>query len=127
MRGDLFENLSIWRDEKYRQLQGTYPVISLSFANIKENCYATARAKICQILTEQYSRHRYLLKSEMLDDKEKDFFRKISADMDDVKATLSLNYLTNFLSRYYGKKVIILLDEYDTPMQETYVRGSGTS
>ena len=122
-RGELFEGLSIWQEEKYRKLQGTWPVISLSFANIKDPDYITMRKKICQILAEQYSRHSYLLDANLLDDKERDFFMKVSADMDDVKATLSLHYLANFLSRYYGKKVIILLDEYDTPMQEAYVDG----
>ncbi len=50
-RGSLFSGLSIWKDEKYRRLQGTYPVIVLSFANVKETSYENARKKICQILT----------------------------------------------------------------------------
>ena len=122
-RADLFQGLRIWEYEGYRKLQGTWPVISLSFANIKEKDYTTMRRKICQILTEQYSKHSYLLDSGLLDEKEKDFFRGVSMDMDDVRATFSLYYLSDFLFRYYGKKVIILLDEYDTPMQEAYVDG----
>ena len=55
-RGDLFSDLVIWKDTNYRQLQGTYPVISLSFANIKEDNYITARRKICQILSNIYSK-----------------------------------------------------------------------
>lgn len=51
-RGDLFEGLSIWRDGEYRALQGTYPVISLSFANVKEKSYEITRKKICQLLTD---------------------------------------------------------------------------
>ncbi len=50
-RGSLFSGLSIWEDEKYRRLQGTYPVIVLSFANVKETSYENARKKICRILT----------------------------------------------------------------------------
>ncbi len=122
-RGDLFENLAIWKEEKYRKLQGTYPVISLSFASIKDSDYETVRRKICQILTNLYSQYDFLLKENHLDDKEKKFFESITADMGDMEATLAIHQLSLFLSRYYGKKVIILLDEYDTPMQEAYVYG----
>lgn len=120
-RGDLFEKLAVWKEEKYRKLQGTYPVSSLSLASIKDTSYETARRKICHILTSLYSKHRFLLEEEVLDEKEKDFFASVSIDMDDVTATLALHELSGYLSRYYGKKVIILLDEYDTPMQEAYV------
>ena len=122
-RGELFEKLAVWKEEKYRKLQGTYPVISLSLASIKDTSYETARRKICHILTSLYSKHRFLLEEEVLDEKEKDFFASVSIDMDDVTATLALHELSGYLSRYYGKKVIILLDEYDTPMQEAYVNG----
>lgn len=122
-RGDLFEGLSVWEEEKYRELQGTYPVISLSFANIKELNYAAARRKICQLLSNLYSQYAFLLEGSTLDGKEKKFFDAVSVDMDDVTATLALHQLSLYLSRYYGKKVIILLDECDTPMQEAYVNG----
>ena len=122
-RSELFEGLSIWESEKFRKLQGTYPVISLSFANIKEKCYETARRKICQIFSNLYSQYDFLLDGNLLNDKEKRFFDSVSVDMDDVTATLALNQLSLYLSRYYGKNVIILLDEYDTPMQEAYVDG----
>lgn len=122
-RGDLFEGLSIWKDAQYRQLQGTYPVISLSFANIKEENYITARRKICQILSNIYSGYNFLMKDSFLDKRERKFFEDVTVDMDDVTATLAVHQLSSYLSRYYGKKVIILLDEYDTPMQEAYVNG----
>ena len=122
-RGDLFEDLSIWNEEKYRQLQGTYPVISLSFANIKDTNYATVRKKICQLITDLYAKHVYLLKGDLLYETEKDYFNRVTAQMDDADASIALNRLSDFLSRCYGKKVIILLDEYDTPMQEAYVNG----
>ncbi len=122
-REDLFEGLSIWEQEKYRKLQGTYPVLFLSFAGIKENSYAEARESICRIIEEQYNKHDYLLKGDLLNEKEKAFYQKISADMPDNIATTSLRSLSDFLGRYYGKRVIILLDEYDTPMQEAYVNG----
>ncbi len=122
-REDLFENLAVWKEEKYRKLQGTYPVISLSFACIKDNNYETTRRKICQILSNLYSQYDFLLEGDHLNEKEKKFFESVTADMGDVEATLALHQLSLYLSRYYGKKVIILLDEYDTPMQEAYVNG----
>lgn len=122
-RGDLFEGLSVWRNEEFRQMQGTWPVITLSFANIKEKDYETARRKICQILSDLYSENRFLLEAEILDSKEKHFFENVGAEMDDVTATYAINQLASYLSRYYHKNVLILLDEYDTPMQEAYVNG----
>lgn len=122
-KGNLFEGLSIWQEEKYRKLQGTYPVISLSFANIKENNYEATRKKICQVLTDIYVQYNFLRDSQVLTDKDRDYFDRISLDMEDSVATLALNKLSDFLYRYYGKRAIILLDEYDTPMQEAYVYG----
>ena len=122
-RGDLFEGLSIWEDEKYQKLQGTYPVISLSFANVKERNYTNARDKICQLITNLYVKYFFLRDSDVLTDKDREYFDRISVDMSDVDATLALYQLSDYLHRYYGKKVIILLDEYDTPMQEAYVDG----
>lgn len=122
-RGDLFEGLSIWKDKNYQKLQGTYPVISLSFANVKEANYADTRKKICQMIAELYMKYSFLLKEKCLEGGEREFFSRITTDMDDVDATMAVHYLSKYLYRYYGKKVIILLDEYDTPMQEAYVGG----
>lgn len=122
-RGDLFEGLSIWEDETYRELQGTYPVISLSFANVKEKDYFNTRMKMNQILVELYSKYRFVTEGDCLSETEKQFYRSVSMDMPEYVATAALFNLSAFLYRYYGKKVIILLDEYDTPMQEAYVHG----
>ena len=122
-RGDLFEGLSIWEHEEYRNIQGTWPVISLSFANVKEKDYRTTRKKICQLLTKLYAENSFLVDSGVLCESDLRYFKRVSEDMDDSDATLALYQLSDFLSRYYGKKVIILLDEYDTPMQEAYVDG----
>ncbi len=122
-RADLFEGLSIWDNEEYRSLQGTYPVISLSFADIKETSFEAARKKICYIIEQQYEKSRFLLEGNLLSEREIAFYHSVSANMEDYAATSSLKTLSNYLSRYYGKKVIILLDEYDTPMQEAYVNG----
>ena len=65
-RGALFEGLFIWEDENFKSLQGTYPVISLSFAGIKEADYFLTRKKLCQVLTELYVKHSYLRDSERI-------------------------------------------------------------
>ncbi len=122
-QGDLFQGLSIWKEEKYRDLQGTFPVLFLSLANVKETSYANARRKIGQLLADLYSEHYFLLESNRLTSLDKDFFRRICADMGDMEATMALGQLSRFLSLHYNKKVIILLDEYDTPMQEAWVNG----
>lgn len=122
-RGDLFKGLSIWDDEEYRKLQGTYPVISLSFANIKEKNYYNTREKICQFLAKLYDKFSFVRNSDVLTDRDKQYFDRVSSEMSDNDATLALYQLSDFLYRYYGKKVIILLDEYDTPMQEAYIDG----
>ena len=121
--GDLFEGLSIWQEEKYRKLQGTYPVLNLSFANIKEKDYETTKEGIFQVLVDLYDKHSFLLESELLNENEKKYFLSVNLEMKEFVATRALHKLSDFLSRYYGKKVIILLDEYDTPMQEAYVNG----
>lgn len=123
-RGDLFEGLSIWENEKYQKLQGTYPVINLSFARVKETDYEKTKEKIYEILRNEFIRFSYVRNSEALTDADRDTFDRIlSKDTKETEATSALYQLSNFLYRYYGKKVIILLDEYDTPMQEAYVKG----
>ena len=123
-RGDLFEGLDIWEDEKYRELQGTYPVIFLTFARVKENNFQDVKKHIFKLLKELYTDYSFLLESERLDDTEKETIRQNKAGINDVvDASLALNYLCKYLYKHYGKKVIILLDEYDTPMQEAYING----
>ena len=122
-QGEIFEGLSIWKEEKYRKLQGTYPVINLTFANVKEKDYESVRIRMNQIISDLYSKHYYLLDSEVLTEIDRNFFKSVGVDMPEVVATVAIHKLSDYLQRYYGKKVIILLDEYDTPMQEAYVNG----
>lgn len=123
-RSDLFEGLSIWNDEKFRGLQGTYPVISLSFANVKERDYQNATCRINQILADLYHKNVFLMEGDLLTEGEKKYFRSVDGGMDEVTATWAIHKMSDFLSRYFGKKVIILLDEYDTPMQEAWLSGN---
>ena len=122
-RGDLFEGLDIWKEEKYRKLQGTYPVIFLSFAGIKGNTFEMSKKQIGDKIVELYESNRFLLKSECISDTEKKRYISFLERPMDEDVSYKLNEISNYLSRYYGKKVIILLDEYDTPMQEAYVSG----
>ena len=122
-RGDLFEGLSIWNDEKYRQLQGTYPVIFISFAGVKQNNYSDTVKKIKKCIVELYNKYDYIMESDIFNNNEKELYALVKDTMDDVTAQGALNTLSNYLSRYYKKKVIILFDEYDTPMQEAYING----
>lgn len=121
--GCMFEGLSIWNSEKFRKLQGTYPVLFISFADVKENSFLQARKKICSIVKQLYEQYRFLLEGELLSKSEKKDFQSISVQMEDYQVSGAIKALSGYLLRYYGRKVIILLDEYDTPMQEAYVNG----
>ena len=122
-RADLFEGLSIWQDEKYRKLQGTYPVIFLSFAAVKAGNLEDAKTQIKQEIARLYRGNRHLMKEDVFSENERELYDNTTANMDDVTAQVSLRNLSEWMERYYGRKVIILLDEYDTPMQEAYVQG----
>lgn len=134
-QGAVFEGLNIWeekssdgekfpdRNYKYRELQGTYPVLSLSFADVKQTTSDEAIRKIKKNIWELYNQNDFLLKSDLLNEREKEQFQLVKPTMDDVTAQDAIHDLMKLLYRYYKKKVIILLDEYDTPMQEAYIGG----
>ncbi len=117
-RSDLFEGLSIWKEESYRQLQGTFPVIFLSFANIKAKEYEKMKNKITEVIAQLYEQNRYLLDSGLLSENEKEYYNNVKVGMGDEMAEGAVHSMANFMQRYYDKDVIIILDEYDTPMQE---------
>ena len=128
-KGEVFENLDIWEekspdgDYKYRMLQGTYPVIFLSFAGVKADNFTETKEQILQVLEDLYISYSFLKKSGVLEDREIKYFDRIGVEMRNSDAVVALQRLSAYLYRYYGRKVIILLDEYDTPMQEAYVNG----
>ena len=121
-RSDLFEGLSVWNHEEYRQIQGTYPVLFLSFASVKADNAADAKKQIKSRITSLYQDHEYLLEDEALNESERRLLTEM-INMDDITACDSLNHLCKYLTHVCGKKPVILLDEYDTPMQESYVYG----
>ena len=122
-RLDLFEGLSIEKNAALRKLQGTYPVLFLSFAAVKTNTYENARRQICSLIASLYDENMYLLNGDTLNEREKKRFQAVTPEMNDADAVMALQNLCLFLSKYYGKKVIVLLDEYDTPLQESYAYG----
>ncbi|MDE6365245.1 MAG: ATP-binding protein [Lachnospiraceae bacterium] len=121
-RGDLFEGLSIW-EGRYRELQGTFPVLFLTFANIKASRYADMEYKISKVFSDLYEQHRYLLDGELLSRNEREYYEHVKPGMAMQGAADAIHSLTGFMQRYYKRDVIILLDEYDTPMQEAWLNG----
>ncbi len=122
-RGELFEGLSIWESEKYRKLQGSYPVIFLTFADIKGNTFEKTKKGIQHALSQLYGMHKYVRTGTDMGIQDLNFFDAVAPDMPEDIAVLALKNLSDYLSRYYGQKVLIFLDEYDTPLQEAYVNG----
>lgn len=123
-RSDLFEHYNVWQYEKYRNIQGTYPVISISFARIKETGYEETKAKIYEIIRNLYVKFAYICNSDIFLASDIAYYNKmLSGSMNEAEATSAIYQLSDYLYRYYKKKVIILLDEYDTPMQEAYLNG----
>lgn len=134
-RGDLFEGKSIWEEKSpdggyaYRKLQGKYPVIFMSFADVKptNNAGMTAleemKAIVKQIIANEYKKYREIMASDLFSDDDRAHFASVNRDMDDLTASMSIMVLCSYLEKYYGQKAIILLDEYDTPMQEAWLHG----
>lgn len=122
-RGDMFEGLAIWKDEKYRELQGTWPTIFITLAGMKPESYGEALSFFTGIINQLYREHAYLLNSDILTEEDKKYITDISYSNKINDMYSCVNKLSELLYRHYGKKVIIILDEYDTPMQEAYTKG----
>ncbi len=122
-QGEIFENLAIWQEKEYRELQGSYPVLFLSFAGVKADNYPDAKEQIFQVLEDLYTRHHEIKESGILEKNEIEYFERVGKNMSDSEAAVALQRLSNYLYRCYHQKVIVLLDEYDTPLQEAYVHG----
>ena len=122
-RTELFEGLKIWEREKYRNLQGTYPVLFLSLAGVKNDNYEGAVRSIRFEVSDLCRRIKHNLNLEKLSRDDRNIIESMSADISEDEILTAIKLLSGILSRYYGKKVIILLDEYDTPMIEAYFCG----
>lgn len=117
-----FRDKEIWKcGEEYREHQGKYPVIFLTFKDIKFASWELTFAKIAELVQEEFGRHKELGTSEKLEPYEKDYFRKILAGQaNEVELSSSLQKLSKMLHEHYGKAPIIMIDEYDAPIQEGY-------
>lgn len=122
-RTDLFEGLDIWEEEKYRQLQGTYPVIFLSFANVKEQTFGMAREAVVRTIQELFQGYKDLWSGDGEEASRRYAFMNIDSQSTDVEITRSLHDLCDYLEFRYKKRVLVFLDEYDTPLQEAFVNG----
>lgn len=128
-RSDLFEGLSVWEEKspdgeyQYRKLQGTFPVIFLSFANVKATTYNEMLFKITEVITDMYNKNDYLLEGKVLNEKEQKYYQEIEPGMNSELATGAIRSMSGFMQRYFNQKVIIILDEYDTPMQDAWISG----
>ncbi len=123
-RSDLFEGLSIWEEAfPYRQLQGTFPVIFLSFAYIKADEYEKMEYMITDVIASVYAQNSYLLEGDCLSENEKMYYRSIRPGIRAEVAAGAIHSMAGFMKRYHNKEVIIILDEYDTPMQESWLSG----
>lgn len=117
-----FADKNIWQcGEEYRSHQGKYPVIFLTFKDVKFDTWDVTIDKIMGLLQEEYGRHQELLNSDKLSQYEKEYFTKIiSATANEVELTSSLERLSKMLASHYDKAPVIIIDEYDTPIQEGY-------
>ncbi len=122
-RGDLFEGLKVWEDADLRAQQGNWPVIFLSFAGIKGRTYEDTMVQMKKALTELFLGFPELYQYTGFERIEQQSLNKICEDMSDTDAAFSMKLLASLLMKIYGKKVLIFLDEYDTPLQEAYING----
>ena len=103
-RQELFEGLSIWEDKKYQSLQGTFPVINLSFANVKEKDYQGTRQSINQILEDLYNKNIFLIEGNLLTDNEKAYFQSVNGGMKEITAVWAIHRMSMFFLVIMKKK-----------------------
>ena len=120
----LFNGLKIWESgEEYRAEQGKYPVISLTFKDTKMNTWDQTYEEIIEMIALEYDRHSYLIDN-LSNEYKKDVFNKIKAREANLKDyASSIKNLCMYLEEYYGQKPIVLIDEYDVPLQNSYILG----
>ena len=120
----LFQDKKIWQEQEFKKMQGEYPVIYLSFKDIKSRDYKQSYESLRLLIAKEYKRHDYLLNSDIMSEYEKKEFEEvIYGEASLAKYKLSLSNLTEYLARYYSLKPILLIDEYDTPIIAAYNNG----
>ncbi len=118
----LFKDLNIWKNEKYRTMQGEFPVVFISLKDIKHSSLEKTLGAFRKLVAKEYEHHRYLLEKELLTEREKKLFHNVlSEDNDPLLLEESLLLLSEWLHRYHKKRVILLVDEYDAPAHAAYI------
>lgn len=117
-----FTDKAIWKcGEKYRAYQGKFPVIFLTFKDVKFNTWNDTINKIKNLLQAEYGRHQELLESSHLAEYEKEYFSKVlNGTASEVDLSSALENLSRMLTAHYNKAPVIIIDEYDAPIQEGY-------
>ncbi len=119
----LFENLAISQHADCMDKQGQYPVIYLTFKDLKHNTWKVTYDSFVQLIYTEYNRYLYLLDSPVLSDMDKKYFQRVSMDEgSEADYAGSIKKLSEFLTKHYGQKTIILIDEYDVPIQQAYLK-----
>ena len=121
----LFDGLAITRcGEEIMQHQQRYPVIFMTLKSARQDTYALAYMELKKRISEEYKRHKYVLQGETLTMDEKKRYEAVSAIADDDSLyTDALGFLSACLARYHGNNTIILIDEYDVPLENAYLHG----
>ena len=120
---ELFGGLEVWEDPAMRALQGTVPVVELSFADVKAGDWENARAGIAQVLRVAVEAHGYLRESDSVSDGDREFLSRVSDNMDDITATACIKRLCSMLRVEHGTAPVVLLDEYDAPVECAWTGG----
>jgi hypothetical protein len=118
----LFKNLNIWKLEKYRDMQGKFPVVFITLKDVKCDSWTEAGRLFREVMASEYERHRYLLEGDTLSSQEKEKYLKIMGqESDQSLLECSLILLTGWLHRYHKTRAVLLIDEYDTPVHAAYM------
>ena len=121
-RADLFEGLSVWDDVAMRSEQGKWPVVFLSFAGVKAPSFERSLEQMCAEVSDVYRKHAGSVDLTAMSPRERDVFEG-RATLGEGELANSLKRLCELLFRTTGKRAIVLLDEYDAPMQEAWLNG----
>ncbi len=121
----LFESMAIWKEKKYCDQQGQWPVISITLKDAKLNTWGGSYAKLTEIISNEFKRHKHILNHESIDSSDRIKYQTIiDRSADETTYGSSFEWLTELLSKVYNKKkVIVLIDEYDAPIHKAYLKG----
>lgn len=127
-RAGLFEGTEIWEAEggRYRSHQGAYPVVFVNFNTVKKDTWGASLGEIRDLIATEYERHAYLSESPRLSDDERNYFDRIcSGSASDADIAASLRRLCLLLYKHHGRRVVLLVDEYDAPVMAAYSAPNG--